>query len=85
LQLRTAQKQGQTAERQSEAAKQQSQTAEKQAETARNKLRLDLFDRRIVVYDALMKLTKFATENGDVTEEDRRECAIATKGVELNN
>jgi hypothetical protein len=41
--------QWQTATKQSETAKKQWETAEKQAETARNRLRLDLFERRITV------------------------------------
>jgi hypothetical protein len=83
LQWRTAKQQWRTSEKQSETAKQQSQTADKQAETAKNKLRLDLFDRRIVVYDALMDLAAIAIIKGDVTPEQRRKCAIATKGAEF--
>jgi hypothetical protein len=83
LQWRTAKRQGETAVTQSETAKKQWETAEKQAETARNRLRLDLFERRIAVYDALMKMAAIAVADGDITHEQRRTCAIATKGAEF--
>lgn len=73
----------QTAKKQSETAKKQLQTAEKQAETARNKLRLELFERRIAVYEALMQLAAIAVGKGDITSEQHRTCAIATKGAEF--
>jgi hypothetical protein len=83
LQWQTAKKQAKIAEKQAETAGKQWQTAEKQAWTANNKLRLDLFERRIVVYDALMRMTWIAVETGDVSDEERLKCAIATKGAEF--
>jgi hypothetical protein len=83
LQCRTAMRQWETAAKQSETAKKQWETAEKQAETARNKLRLDLFERRITVYDALMTIAAIAVAKGDVTLEQRQTCATATKGAEF--
>ena len=53
-------------------AKRQWETAEKQAETAKNRLRFDLFERRIAVYDALMTLAPIAIAKGDVTLEQQR-------------
>jgi hypothetical protein len=81
LQWRTAKNQWRTATKQAETAKKQWETAEKQAETAKNRLRLDLFERRIAVYDALMTMAAIAGGNGDVTLEQRRTCGIATKGA----
>lgn len=83
LQWRTAKNQWQTATKQSETAKKQWETAEKQAQTAKNRLRLDLFERRITVYDALMTMAAIAIKKGDVTPEQRGVCAIATKGAEF--
>jgi hypothetical protein len=83
LQWRTAKRQRETAVKQSETAKKQWETAEKQAETARNRLRLDLFERRFTVYEALMTMAAIAAQKGDVTLEERRTCAIATKGAEF--
>jgi hypothetical protein len=83
LQWRTAKGQWETAVIQSETAKKQWETAEKQAETARNRLRIDLFERRITVCDALMTLAAIAVAEGDVNPEQRRTCAIATKGAEF--
>jgi hypothetical protein len=72
-----------TARKQSETAKKQSETAEKLAQTAKNKLRLELFERRYAVYDALMTMAVIVVGKGDVTFEQRRTCAIATKGAEF--
>jgi hypothetical protein len=83
LQWRTAKNQWRTATKQSETANKQWQTAEKQAETAKNKLRLELFERRIAVFDALMTMAAIAVAKGDVTPEQRRTCGIATKGAEF--
>jgi hypothetical protein len=83
LQWRTARNQWRTATKQSETADKQWQTAEKQAETAKNKLRLELFERRIAVYDALMEMAAIAAVKGEVTPEQQRKWAIATKGAEF--
>jgi hypothetical protein len=83
LQWRTAKNQWRTATKQAETAAKQWETAEKQAETARNRLRLDLFERRFTVYEALMVMAAIAAQKGEVTSEERRTCAIATKGAEF--
>jgi cell division septum initiation protein DivIVA len=59
------------------------QTAEKQSETARNRLRLDLFERRIKVYDAWMTMAAIAAQKGDITREEQQICSVATKGAEF--
>jgi hypothetical protein len=65
-QLGIAKEQTRTAVNQSQTAKKQRETAEKQAETARNKLRLDLFDRRFVVFSSHNEVVRYycdQTEN----------------------
>jgi hypothetical protein len=54
-----------------------------QWQTARNKLRLDLFDRRFPVFEAAMKLVWIAVTKGNVPDEARREFMVATKGVQF--
>jgi hypothetical protein len=54
-----------------------------QAEIARNKLRLDLFDRRWVVFEAVMKLASIVLEKADIRYEQIRDFSIATKGVQF--
>ena len=46
-------------------ARQQAETAATEAETARSKLRLDLFERRLGVYNAAMAAITTAVQNGD--------------------
>src|SRR5260221_1527384 len=57
--------------------------ASQQLETAKNKLRLDLFERRYAAFEAAMKLASIAVAKGDIPDEARREFVIATKGVEF--
>jgi hypothetical protein len=54
-----------------------------QLQTARNKFRLDLFDRRFPVFEAAMKLVLIAVQEGDISDEARREFFTATRGVEF--
>jgi hypothetical protein len=54
-----------------------------QLQTARNKFRLDLFDRRFPVFEAAMKLVLIAVQEGDISDEARREFLMATRGVEF--
>jgi hypothetical protein len=53
------------------------------SDIAKNKLRLDHFDRRWAVFDAAMKLVWTAVTSGDVTQEQRVEFSVATRGVEF--
>jgi hypothetical protein len=75
--------QWQTATKQSETAKKQWETAERQAATARNRLRLDLFKRRIKVYDALIAIAAAAYINGHITPEEQNTCGNAIQGAEF--
>jgi hypothetical protein len=50
---------------------------------ARNKLRLDLFERRFAAFEAARKLVSIAVRKGDVPDEARQEFLVATKGVEF--
>jgi hypothetical protein len=83
LQAFIAMQQWKTVKKQSETAKQQGQIAKQQAETAKSKLRLDLFDRRMVVYDSSIELVRSARRDGYVTPEESKQYAIATKGAEF--
>src|SRR5258707_2513468 len=60
-----------------------SDIASQQLETAKNKLRLDLFDRRWAAFEAAMKLAWIAVREGNVTQEQRIEFSVAIKGVEF--
>ena len=51
--------------------------------TAKNKLRLDLFDRRFPVFEATMKLVSIAIQKGDIPDEARRAFLIATRGAQF--
>lgn len=51
--------------------------------TAKNKLRLDIFDRRYPVFEAALKLVSIAVQKGDVPDEARREFVIATRGAQF--
>jgi len=64
-------------------ARKQWQAAEKQAQVAKTELRLTLFDRRIVVRDALLRMVFIATSTDDITDEQRQACARATKDAEF--
>jgi hypothetical protein len=52
-----------------------------QHKTAKNKLRLDLFDRRLPVFEAAMKLAGIIISKGNVSREEVREFAIASSNV----
>lgn len=54
-----------------------------QWQTAKNKLRLDIFDRRYPVFEAALKLVSIAVQKGDVPDEARRGFVIATRGVQF--
>jgi hypothetical protein len=62
-------------------AHQQKEIAEQQALTARNKLRLDLFDRRLPIYEAAMILADTVVRKGDISFEETQEFRMATKSV----
>lgn len=47
----------------------------------KNKLRLDLFDRRWAVFEAAMRLAASAVHKPTITSDDLREFATATRGV----
>jgi hypothetical protein len=52
-----------------------------QHRTAKNKLRLDLFDRRLPVFEAAMKLAGIIISKGNISREEVREFAIASRSV----
>jgi hypothetical protein len=60
-----------------------SEIARQQADTAKNKLRLDLFDRRWAVFEAAMQLAGMAVQSADITEQERRKFAVASRGAEF--
>jgi hypothetical protein len=49
----------------------------------KNKLRLDLFDRRWSVFEATMRLAEIVITKGDISLEEVHRFAFATKGVEF--
>lgn len=49
---------------------------------ARNKLKLDLFERRWTVYEALGKVLRQMGENGNVSDEERREFMYGTRAYQ---
>jgi hypothetical protein len=49
--------------------------------TNKNKLRLDLFDRRWAVFEAAMRMAAVAVHKPKVTSDDLREFEIASKGA----
>jgi hypothetical protein len=51
--------------------------------TNKNKLRLDLFDRRWAVFDAAMKLAEIISIRGNLTFEEVYEFGFATRGVQF--
>jgi hypothetical protein len=57
--------------------------ASQQLETAKNKLRLDLFERRYAAFEAALKLASIAVTKGDIPNEARREFVVATRGVQF--
>ncbi len=61
-------------------ARQQAETAATEAETARSKLRLDLFERRLGVYNAAMAAITTAVQNGDFSAADEREFLAGIQG-----
>lgn len=61
-------------------SKQQAKTAEDAARTAKNKLKLDLFEKRFVVYDSAQKYMLTALTR-DTTPEDEIEYLQATQGA----
>lgn len=52
-----------------------------QQRTAKNKLHLDLFDRRLPVFEAAMKLAGIIISKGNISREEVREFAIASRSV----
>lgn len=54
-----------------------------QSKIARNKLRLDLFDRRWTAFVAAMRLAERIVTNGDIPLEEVQKFAFATRGVEF--
>jgi hypothetical protein len=54
-----------------------------QWQTAKNKLRLDLFNRRFSAFEAAMKLVSMAAQEEDVSDEVLQEFLIATKGAQF--
>jgi hypothetical protein len=51
--------------------------------TAKNKLRIDVFDRRLPVFEATMRLTEIVVSKENITLEEVQEFAFATKGVQF--
>lgn len=64
---------------QSDIARRQADTAAISAETARNKLRLDLFDKRHEVYESADKFLRKALTSVSLTSDDRFEYQVSTK------
>lgn len=62
-------------------ARRQAETAAQAAKTARTKLRLDLFDKRIAVYEAANTLIKKAARRQRITDDDRYEFFQGTKSA----
>jgi hypothetical protein len=62
-------------------AHRQKEIAKQQAETARNKLRLELFDRRLPIYEAAMILADRIVRKGDISFEETQEFGMVTKSV----
>lgn len=60
---------------------QQKQTAKQLARTAENKLRLDLFDRRLPVYEAAITLANYIVSTGGTTHEKASEFSQACKSA----
>jgi hypothetical protein len=54
-----------------------------QWQIAKNKLRLDLFEKRFAAFEAALKLASSAVNKGDIPDEVRREFVTATRGVEF--
>jgi hypothetical protein len=52
-----------------------------QYRTSRNQLRLDIFDRRLPVFEAAMKLAGTIASKGDISREEVQEFAIASRSV----
>lgn len=55
-----------------------------QHKTAKNKLRLDLFEKRLPVYEAAMKLASTIMSKGDVSLDEIHEFAIASRSVRFS-
>ncbi len=66
---------------QEDIARRQAETAAQAAKTARTKLRLDLFDKRIAVYEAANALIKKAARRQRITDDDRYEFFQGTKSA----
>jgi hypothetical protein len=52
-----------------------------QYKTAKNRLRLDLFDRRLPVFEAAMKLAGIIFSKGTISREEVQEFAMASRNV----
>jgi hypothetical protein len=55
-----------------------------QHRTAKNKLRLDLFEKRLPVYEAAMTLASTIMSKGDVSFEEIQEFAVASRSVRFS-
>ncbi len=66
---------------QEDIARQQAATAAAAAQTAKSKLRLDLFERRLNVYNAAMTAITTTLQNGDFSATDEREFLIGIQGA----
>ena len=69
------------AARQSEISLKQSEIALQQAETSRNKLKLDLFEKRMAVYEAVQGTTRKAANSGKLSQEEQINFLIATRSA----
>ncbi|MCO5338617.1 hypothetical protein [Delftia tsuruhatensis] len=58
----------------------QARTARQQAETAKNKLKLDLFDRRLEIYKAASEAIATAIQTNDFTADDERAYFLGIRG-----
>jgi len=66
---------------QADIARQQAAAADREAKTSHNQLKLDLFERRWGVYDAVSKAIANAVHTGDFSAEDERAYLLKIRGA----
>lgn len=66
---------------QADIARQQAATAALSVRTAKNKLKLELFDRRLVIYNAVTTMLGQLAVNGNLSSDDKRNYWVGINGA----
>ena len=69
------------AARQSEISLKQSEISLQQAETAKNKLKLDLFEKRMAIYEVVQETIRKAANGGKLDQEDQIKFIVGTRSA----